>query len=156
MPKLHLLAALLLAAPFGLLSQSSSLSETDSASDLPQRTCASHEKLVQMMGFQKYAGAQQRIEDHTTLWNGMTEAERAAAAPPVITIPVVFHVLYANSTQNISDAQIQSQLDILNADFRRTNSDQDNVWGPVAADTEIEFCLASFDVPLERELLAVR
>ena len=145
MPKFHLLVALLLAAPFGLLSQSSSLSGTDSTTDLPQRTCASHEKLVQMMGFQKYAGAQQRIEDHTTLWNGMTEAERAAAAPPVITIPVVFHVLYANSTQNISDAQIQSQLDILNADFRRTNSDQDNVWGSVAADTEIEFCLASFD-----------
>ena len=63
----------------------------------------------------------------------------------MVTIPVVFHVLYANSTQNISDAQIQSQLDILNADFRRTNSDQDNVWGSVAADTEIEFCLASFD-----------
>ena len=145
MPKFHLLAALLLAAPFGLLSQSSSLSGTDSTTDLPQRTCASHEKLVQMMGFQKYAGAQQRIEDHTTLWNGMTEAERAAAAPPVITIPVVFHILYANSTQNISDAQIQSQLDILNADFRRTNSDQDNVWESVAADTEIEFCLASFD-----------
>ena len=145
MPKLHLLTALLCTVPFVLFSQSSALTGADNATDLPQRTCASHEKFVEMMGFQKYAGAQQRIEDHTTLWNGMTEAERSAAAPPIITIPVVFHVVYANSTQNISDAQIQSQLDILNEDFRRTNSDQDEVWGSVAADSEIEFCLASID-----------
>ena len=145
MPKFNLLAAVLLGMPFGLMAQSSSLTGTESAISIPQRTCASHEKHVQLMGLPKYAGMQQRIEDHTTLWNSMTEAERAAAAPAVITIPVVFHVLYANSTQNISDAQIQSQLDILNEDFRRTNSDQDNVWESVAADTEIEFCLASFD-----------
>ena len=74
MPKLHLLAALLCTVPFGLFSQSSALTGADNATDLPQRTCASHEKFVEMMGFQKYAGAQQRIEDHTTLWNGMTEA----------------------------------------------------------------------------------
>ncbi|WP_438969043.1 hypothetical protein [Nonlabens sp.] len=46
----------------------------------------------------------------------------------VITIPVVVHVLYANATQNISGAQIQSQIDVVNEDFRRTNSDADNVW----------------------------
>ena len=33
---------------------------------------------------------------------------------------------------------------MLNADFRRLNADADNVWSQ-AADTEIEFCLASFD-----------
>ena len=44
----------------------------------------------------------------------------------IITIPVVVHVLYRNSTENISVAQIQSQLDVLNADFRRTNPDADN------------------------------
>ena len=145
MPKFNLFAAVLLGMPFGLMAQSSSLTGTESAISTPQRTCASHEKHVQLMGLPKYAEMHQRIEDHTTLWNSMTEAERAAAAPAVITIPVVFHILYANSTQNISDAQIQSQLDILNEDFRRTNSDQDNVWESVAADTEIEFCLASFD-----------
>ena len=40
-----------------------------------------------------------------------------------ITIPIVVHVIYANSSQNISDAQILSQIDVLNKDFRRTNSD---------------------------------
>ena len=60
----------------------------------------------------------------------------------VITIPVVVHVLYRNSTENISVAQIQSQLDVLNEDFRRTNSDADNRWSQ-AADTQIEFCLST-------------
>jgi len=62
----------------------------------------------------------------------------------IITIPVVVHVLYRNSTENISLAQIQSQLDVLNEDFRRTNPDADNAWSQ-AADTEIEFCLATVD-----------
>jgi len=62
----------------------------------------------------------------------------------VLTIPVVVHIVYRNSTENLSLAQIQSQIDILNEDFRRTNSDADNVWSQ-AADTEIEFCLATVD-----------
>ncbi len=62
----------------------------------------------------------------------------------IITIPVVVHVLYNNSTTNISDAQIQSQIDVLNEDFRRTNSDADNTWSQ-AADAQIEFCLATVD-----------
>ncbi len=62
----------------------------------------------------------------------------------IITIPVVVHVVYNGSTQNISDAQINSQINILNEDFRRMNSDADNTWSQ-AADAEIEFCLASVD-----------
>ncbi|AKD05555.1 hypothetical protein PKOR_06025 [Pontibacter korlensis] len=65
-----------------------------------------------------------------------------------ITIPVVFHVLYNNSTENISDEQILSQLEVLNADFRRRNADAANTpahFTPYAADTRIEFCLASID-----------
>ncbi|MFK7900324.1 MAG: T9SS type A sorting domain-containing protein [Cyclobacteriaceae bacterium] len=39
-------------------------------------------------------------------------------------INVIVHVLYNNSTQNISEAQIQSQIDVLNKDFTRTNADK--------------------------------
>ena len=66
----------------------------------------------------------------------------------IITIPVVFHVVYNNSNQNIPDAQIMSQLDVLNEDFRRLNADTVNTPSAflgVAADTEIEFCLAIRD-----------
>ena len=68
--------------------------------------------------------------------------------PNLITIPVVVHVIYKNSSQNISDAQIFSQIDILNEDFRMNNSDASSVpsaFAGVAADCEIEFCLAVRD-----------
>ena len=72
---------------------------------------------------------------------GQTVSQRSAV---VVTIPVVFHVLYNTASENISEAQVLSQLQILNDDFRRLNSNQDNVWAQ-AADTQIEFCLASQD-----------
>ncbi len=65
-----------------------------------------------------------------------------------ISIPVVFHVVYNTASQNIPDAQLHSQLAILNADFRRQNADVVNTpahWLPYAADTQIEFCLAQVD-----------
>ena len=40
---------------------------------------------------------------------------------PIITIPVVVHVVYNGASQNISDSQIQSQINVLNEDFRRLN-----------------------------------
>ncbi len=66
----------------------------------------------------------------------------------VITIPVVVHVVYNTTAQNISDAQIQSQIDVLNADFRRLNSDRTLVpaaFASLAADVEIQFCMARRD-----------
>ena len=66
----------------------------------------------------------------------------------IITIPVVVHVVWNTNAENISDAQIFSQIDVLNADYRRTNSDASNtptVWQNIAADCEIDFCLATVD-----------
>ncbi|MEO5569499.1 MAG: M43 family zinc metalloprotease [Bacteroidia bacterium] len=57
-------------------------------------------------------------------------------------IPVVVHVIHNGGTENISDAQIQSQIDVLNEDYRKivgTNGFGNGV------DTEIEFCLAKID-----------
>jgi len=70
----------------------------------------------------------------------------------IITIPVVVHVLHngqsVGSGLNISNAQIQSQIDVLNEDFRRLNADASNTpstFQGVAADTEFEFVLACTD-----------
>ncbi len=65
-----------------------------------------------------------------------------------VTIPVVVHVVYYNSTQNLTDQQILSQIDVLNADFRRLNADAVNtpgVWQSIAADCEVNFCMATQD-----------
>ncbi|MDQ3192887.1 MAG: M43 family zinc metalloprotease [Bacteroidota bacterium] len=68
----------------------------------------------------------------------------------MITIPVVVHVLYHpdSSNQNILDAVIQSQIDVLNEDFRRTNADTSDtrqVFHKYAADAGVQFQLASVD-----------
>src|SRR5205085_6334290 len=66
----------------------------------------------------------------------------------VVTIPVVFHIVYNSPSQNISDAQCQAQLSQLNLDFAKLNSDASAipaVWQGTAANTNIQFCLAQKD-----------
>jgi len=41
----------------------------------------------------------------------------------VIEIPVVVNLLYRTNEENISDGQIQSQIDVLNADYNSNNND---------------------------------
>jgi hypothetical protein len=70
----------------------------------------------------------------------------------VITVPVVVHVIHSGEPvgigRNLSPARIQNQIEILNEDFRRGNSDSVKtpaLFQGVAADARIEFCLASLD-----------
>jgi hypothetical protein len=75
--------------------------------------------------------------------SGQADADRN-----LIRIPIVFHVVYRTSQENISDAMVLSQLDVLNEDFRRQNADfpsTPSVFQGVAGDFEIEFCLATRD-----------
>lgn len=63
-------------------------------------------------------------------------------------IPVVFHIIHNTGSSNISDAQIEDALRILNEDFRRLNASAANtrdIFKGVAADMEIEFRLARKD-----------
>lgn len=70
----------------------------------------------------------------------------------IVTIPVVFHIIHngqiVGTGSNISVAQIQSQLDVLNEHFRLRNADTSLIppwFQGRQADIEVEFCLASFD-----------
>ncbi|MFM7234650.1 MAG: M43 family zinc metalloprotease [Flavobacteriales bacterium] len=66
----------------------------------------------------------------------------------LVTIPVVVHVVYNTAAENISDAQIQSQITVLNQDFRKLNADVNNTpsaFAGLAGDANIEFCLATVD-----------
>ena len=66
----------------------------------------------------------------------------------IINIPVVVHVIYKTAGQNISDAQIRSQIDVLNQDYRLKNANAVNIpaaFKSLAADTKINFCLAQVD-----------
>ena len=105
-----------------------------------QRNCGSMEYLEQQsLDNPKRMDKLRQLEQYTRDYLANNPSRNA-----VVTIPVVVHVVYNNSTENISVSQINSQMQVLNDDFRRLNSDADGTWSQ-AADTEIEFCLATVD-----------
>ncbi|SEH03291.1 Pregnancy-associated plasma protein-A [Nonomuraea solani] len=90
----------------------------------------------------RYAVALAALENETLA----RKTARAAAREEVVTIPVVVHVVYNTDEQNIGQEQIDSQLKILNEDFRRANPDAGQVpevWRDLAADALLEFALAT-------------
>ena len=110
-----------------------------------RRTCGTmdvHYRLLRTIP--EYAAARAASEDH---------AQRAAMSPAIgrtgcTRIPVVVHVVYKTAAQNISAAQIQSQIDVLNEDYRHKNADLATVpapFAPATDDARIEFKLATTD-----------
>lgn len=79
---------------------------------------------------------------------GVTGALPIQQVPNVITIPVVVHVLYNNNSENISDAQIESQIAVLNNDYQKLNPDTAQIpwyYSSRAADCGFHFILAGID-----------
>ena len=110
-----------------------------------QRACGTMDYLnAQMQADPGLAGRMQKIENAMQNWI----AAHPNGAEAVITIPVVVHVVYNTTAQNISDAKILAQIDVLNKDYSRTNADASStpsVWQSIAANTNIQFCLAQRD-----------
>lgn len=69
-------------------------------------------------------------------------AADAAASETIFRIPVVVHVVYMSELENISRQQIQSQIDVLNEDYRRI---VDTPGFGKGFDTRIEYFLARRD-----------
>lgn len=108
-----------------------------------QRECSTMENLEYRK--QIDPSLQKRMNDIEAFTQAkIQQMEGKSISGGIITIPVVVHVIYSNSNENISDAQILSQIQVLNDDFRRMNSDADNTWSQ-AADTQIQFCMATVD-----------
>ncbi|MGZ3864861.1 MAG: M43 family zinc metalloprotease [Bacteroidia bacterium] len=66
----------------------------------------------------------------------------------IIQIPLVVHMVYSSSTDSVGDAQIFSQIQILNQDFTRTNPDTTNTpaaFKPVAGAPMVNYCWAQRD-----------
>jgi Pregnancy-associated plasma protein-A len=110
-----------------------------------ERTCATmqvHHRLLAEDG--RYAEARERIEEAAFRAEMGMMAQRTGC----IEIPVVVHVVHRNSTEDISQAQIDSQITVLTNDFRKRNADIAGVPAPfaaLAADARISFKLATVD-----------
>ena len=64
------------------------------------------------------------------------------------TIPVVFHILHLGGIEDISDAQVLDQINILNIDFAKRNADTTEIissFKSFADSTNIHFVLATKD-----------
>jgi hypothetical protein len=75
-------------------------------------------------------------------------ARSSAVAAAVYTIPVVFHILHQGGSENISDAQVQDAVKILNADYQRLNADTNNVvvqFKNIIGNAKFAFALANRD-----------
>ncbi len=110
--------------------------------------CYAHEYNEALMASDEFFRLNQKnIEEFTTRYkeqvaNGIIE--RTA----IVTIPVVVHVVWNTTTQNISDARINSQIATLNADFQKLNADASktpSIYSSLVADCQIAFKLATKD-----------
>jgi hypothetical protein len=110
-----------------------------------QRHCAAEEVLhQQLLNDPALRSRLDEIERHTQEF----QANGGAQERVVVTIPVVVNVVWNTAAENLSAAEIASQIAVLNADFRRLNADAANTpaaFQGVAADCEINFCLAVRD-----------
>jgi hypothetical protein len=82
-----------------------------------------------------------KLEEQTATYRSIG---RKITAIPVATIRVVVNVVYNDPSQNISDAQIKTQIAALNKDYRGTNSDRSktpSVFAGLASDSKIQFVL---------------
>ena len=106
---------------------------------LAQRKCGSMEKM------NKYLSKNVKQKINRDIIENKILEEDISINTQSMSIPVVFHVLYNTPTQNISDAQIESQLVVMNNDFNRTNLDAFQVpsyFDSIVASMQINFCLA--------------
>ena len=106
------------------------------------RNCASMDALHHQLSNDPYLHQRMEAIEHHTADYAQTPIQQRVN----VTIPVVVHVLYNNATQNISDAQILSQIAVLNADFAGTNADASLLPAAFASarvgNTGIQFCMA--------------
>jgi hypothetical protein len=107
-----------------------------------QRTCASHQHYINSNQNPSVFKKRQELERKTMqmMKNGMTNQIRT-----VTTIKVAVHVVMSNPS-SVTNAQIQSQIDVLTDDFRASNSDIGTVppiFQGLTSDTEFEFVLAN-------------
>jgi hypothetical protein len=116
---------------------------TNNDAPVLSRMCASMEVLdAQLAADPTLRARMESIELHTSraIANGRLNAQGK------IEIPVVVNVIYNTADENISDAQIQSQIDVLNEDFNAINADVTQtpaLFSGSVADIDLQFVLVA-------------
>lgn len=132
----YLVAGTMLA---GACTERNVVEEELAGDEVNQRACAAQEVLdAQLAADPKLRERLENIEAHTRTAIASGRLNELGE----IVIPVVVNVLYRTSQENISNTQIQSQIDVLNEDFSATNADVSNtpsIFTNAVADIGIKF-----------------
>ncbi|MEL6131747.1 MAG: PKD domain-containing protein [Bacteroidota bacterium] len=115
----------------------------------PRRKCAT-EKVEKTRSTIDHSTPKLDFEDWiNTIIDSTTAGKRVTTrGQTVYTIPTVIHVISSSPNEDISTAQVLSQIKVLNADYRRQNADKELTardFKGSAVDPGIEFCLATVD-----------
>lgn len=118
---------------------------------LRPRMCASHYHHYMLCDkFPQYRAIRAKLEQdmQKLLTDPKTTASLMGAKKKTYTIPVVVHVVYKTAVENISAAQIASQIAVLNKDYSASNPDKSKVpavWQGLVANVGVQFKLATVD-----------
>lgn len=99
-----------------------------------------------MQQMDRYPKMHQKMESIERQTAQFIAEKRIESRGGKVTIPVVVHIVYRTETENISTAQVQSQIDALNRDFNKQNTDISKVpseFSSLVADCQIRFQLAT-------------
>lgn len=150
MKKLYASALLLVSCTAPLFAQAQAsrvLPSNPEVATITRRACGTMEALQAQLAADPAQAQRMAIIEAQTQRLLTNPALQRTKAGTVI-IPVVVHVLYNTTAQNISDAQVQSQIAVLNEDFRKLNADAGQtptIYAGLAADANVQFVLAKRD-----------
>lgn len=104
----------------------SSSEDSDEVQAITKRSCCSYEVLQeQLKADPGLALRMNQIEDFTK--KAIASGSIYRKVGDTIEIPVVVHILYNKTAQNISDGQVASQIAVLNEDYQNRNADRTNL-----------------------------
>ena len=110
------------------------------------RTCGFDDELARELATPEGRAEKAAYDQKIRKWINENKGQRTTNATYII--PTVVHVIQPTANDDLSDACIMEQIDILNEDFQKLNSDTTYIpvdFQGVAINTDIEFCLATID-----------
>jgi PKD repeat protein len=134
-----------------LLLTAASLSSNGQSLQGPTKICATMEQdSINRIRYPQL-GTPEEFEE--AIQNKLREMRlRGAAARTkagVVSLPIIVHIVHngepVGTGANLSQAQVQAQIEVLNEDFRRKPGTPGYNTSPIGADVEIEFCLSPVD-----------
>jgi hypothetical protein len=115
---------------------------------MPKRRTCAHMVVHELLAETQPEYRKNRLEAEEETRRSIDSGQAMRIVAKLTTIPVVVHVVHNDSAGKITEAQVKSQIEALNRDYRATNPDKSKVpkvWKSLVIDSNIQFALATKD-----------